>query len=286
MNHPAELPIHQYLDNASNGKTTMSDETIEQVAQDIKDAMKRQFGGGSRRDKFRLRMSNIGRPTCQLWWEKNHPEKALPKPTTFVMNMLIGDIVEAAFKGILTEAGIKFEESDNVSLELDSETRISGSYDLVVDGALDDVKSASPWSYQNKFESYDTLAKGDSFGYVGQLAGYIKASGKKVGGWWVVNKGNGEIKYVPASGLDVDAEIDKIKETVKTVEGNEFKRCFEPEPEMYRGKLSGNNKLPDGCKFCDYRYACWDKEIKDLPSKVYQGKKTPPTVSYIGEVVD
>ena len=28
MNHPAELPIHQYLDNASNGKTTMSDETI------------------------------------------------------------------------------------------------------------------------------------------------------------------------------------------------------------------------------------------------------------------
>jgi len=145
MNHPAELPIHQYLDNASNGKTTMSDETIEQVAQDIKDAMKRQFGGGNRRDKFRLRMSNIGRPTCQLWWEKNHPEKALPKPTTFVMNMLIGDIVEAAFKGILKEAGVKYEDKDNaVSLELDN-TTVNGSYDLVVDGALDDVKSASHW---------------------------------------------------------------------------------------------------------------------------------------------
>lgn len=284
MNHPAELPIHQYLDNASNGKTTMSDETIEQVAQDIKDAMKRQFGGGNRRDKFRLRMSNIGRPTCQLWWEKNHPEKALPKPTTFVMNMLIGDIVEAAFKGILKEAGVKYEDKDNaVSLELDN-TTVNGSYDLVVDGALDDVKSASHWSYTNKFESYDTLAKGDGFGYIGQLAGYIKASAKKIGGWWVVNKANGQIKYVPATGLNLDAEIAKLNRTAKIVESNEFKRCFEPEPEVYRGKASGNKVLPEGCKFCDYRYSCWDT-IKDLPSKVYQGKKTPPTVSYIGEVV-
>ena len=280
MNHPAELPIHQYLDRASNGQTTMSDETIEQVAQDIKDALKRQFGGGNKRDEFRLRMSNIGRPTCQLWWEKNHPEKALPKPTTFVMNMLIGDIVEAAFKGILKEAGVKYEDKDNdVSLELDNAT-VNGSYDLVVDGALDDVKSASHWSYTNKFDSYDTLAKGDSFGYVGQLAGYIKASGKKVGGWWVVNKANGQIKYVPAKGLDLDNEIKKLNETAKAVEDNVFSRCFEPEPEVYRGKESGNKILPEGCKFCDYRYACWEN-IKDLPSKVYQGKKTPPTVSYV-----
>ena len=282
MNHPAELPIHQYLDRASNGQTTMSDETIEQVAQDIKDALKRQFGGGNRRGEFRLRMSNIGRPTCQLWWEKNHPEKALPKPTTFVMNMLIGDIVEAAFKGILKEAGVAYEDSDTVSLELDN-TTVNGSYDLVVDGALDDVKSASNWSYTNKFESYDTLANGDSFGYVGQLAGYIKASGKKTGGWWVVNKANGQIKYVAATGLDLDTEVAKLNLTAKTVESNKFKRCFEPETEVYRGKASGRKVLPEGCKFCDYRYACW--EIKDLPSKVYQGKKTPPTVSYIGEAV-
>ena len=148
-------------------------------------------------------MSNIGRPTCQLWWEKHHPEKAIPKPTTFVMNMLIGDIVEAAFKGILKEAGVAYEDKDNtVSLELD-DTTVNGSYDLVIDGALDDVKSASKWSYDNKFKSYETLAEGDSFGYIGQLAGYIKASGKKTGGWWVVNKANGEIKYVSASGFDL-----------------------------------------------------------------------------------
>ena len=280
MNHPAELPIHQYLDNATKGKPTMSEETIEQVAQDIKDALKRQFGGGNKRDEFRLRMSNIGRPTCQLWWEKNHPEKAIPKPTTFVMNMLIGDIVEAAFKGILKAAGVAYEDKDNtVSLELDN-TTVNGSYDLVIDGALDDVKSASKWSYDNKFKSYETLAEGDSFGYIGQLAGYIKASGKKTGGWWVVNKANGEIKYVSASGLDLDREIGKLNNTAKIVESNVFKRCFDPEPETYRGKESGNKKLPEGCKFCDYRYSCWET-LKDLPSRVYKGDKIPPTVAYV-----
>ena len=170
------------------------------------DAMRRQFGGGKRRDEFRLRMSNIGKPTCQLWFAKNKPEEALPKPTTFVMNMLLGDIVEAAFKGIIKEAGYPYEDKDNfVSLELGGAT-IKGSYDIVVDGAMDDVKSASDWSYRNKFASYDTLQKSDPFGYVGQLAGYAKASGKKVGGWWVVNKANGNIKYVPADGLVLEEQ--------------------------------------------------------------------------------
>ena len=151
MNHPAELAINQYLEDATSGKSTMSEETVQQIGKDVMDAVRRQFGGGNRRDKFRLRMSNIGRPTCQLWFEKNKPEKALPKPTTFVMNMLLGDIVEAAFKGIITEAGVKYEDEDNyVELELDN-TTVKGSYDLVINGAVDDVKSASDWSYRNKF---------------------------------------------------------------------------------------------------------------------------------------
>ena len=67
-------------------------------------------------------------------------------------------------------------------------------YDIVIDGAVDDIKSASNWSYTNKFESFDTLRQGDAFGYVAQLAGYAKAADKRAGGWWVVNKANGEFK--------------------------------------------------------------------------------------------
>jgi hypothetical protein len=74
VHHPAEMMIHQYLENATSGKSAMSQETIEQVAVDIKDALNRQFNT-KRDEKFRLRMSNIGRPSCQLWFEKNKPEK-------------------------------------------------------------------------------------------------------------------------------------------------------------------------------------------------------------------
>lgn len=281
MNHPTELALHQYMTDAANGKSTMSNETINRVAQEVAEALKRQFGSGKSRDEFTLRMSNIGRPTCQLWFDKNKPETALPKPTTFVMNMMIGDIVEAVFKGLLTEAGCDFQDTDTVTLTVGDkdDTTVRGSYDLVIDGAVDDVKSASDWSYRNKFESFDTLAKGDSFGYVGQLAGYAQASGKKVGGWWVVNKANGEFKYVPADNIDMDRELDKIKTTVETVNDNEFKRCFSPVPEFFRGKPTGHKVLNDNCRFCDYRYECWPT-MKEEPSRVSQAKD-PKIVAYI-----
>jgi hypothetical protein len=278
MNHPAELAIHQYMEDAVKGNSTMSDATIKQVATDISDALKRQFGGGNKRGDFKLRMSNVGRPTCQLWYEKNKPEVALPFPTTFVMNMMLGDIVEAVFKGLLKEAGVQYEDTDKVTLNC-GDTNVSGSYDLILDGAVDDIKSASDWSYRNKFESYDSLASGDGFGYIAQLAGYAKASGKKAGGWWVVNKANGAFKYVPATGLDLDAEVKKIKDTVKTVEENKFEKCFQPVPEKFRGKETGNKILNDGCRFCSYRFDCWPL-LKELPAVKSQAKN-PPTVAYV-----
>jgi hypothetical protein len=282
MNHPAELALHQYMENAVKGTSTMSDATIKQVADDVADAITRQFGSGKTRGDFRLRMSNVGRPTCQLWYEKNKPEVALPFPTTFVMNMMIGDIVEAVFKGLLKEAGVKYNDTEKVTLDLGT-TRINGSYDIVINDAVDDIKSASDWSYRNKFESYDTLAAGDGFGYVGQLAGYAKASGKRAGGWWVVNKANGQFKYVPADNLDMDKELDKINKTVATVEENKFERCFEPVPEKFRGKETGNKILNDGCRFCSYRFDCWS-DLTERPAVKSQAKN-PPTVSYIGDVI-
>ena len=277
MNHLAELKLHQYMTDAVKGKSTISDEVINQVADDVRDSLQRQFGGKVKRKDFRLRMSNIGRPTCQLWYEKNKPEAALPRSSNFMMNMMLGDIVEAVFKGLLRGAKVDYEDSDDVVLKL-KDSEVSGSYDLVIDGAVDDVKSASDWSYKNKFDSYDTLSKGDGFGYVGQLAGYAKASGKKVGGWWVVNKANGHFKYVPASGLDLDKEIAKIEATVATVNTNKFERCFEPEIETFRGKTTGNTVLNSNCRFCDYRYDCWN--LTDMPA-VMSKAKLPKTVSYI-----
>ena len=92
MRHPAEIALHQYLEDATNGKSSMSAKTIATIKKDIGEALKRQFGAKTKRREFHIRMSNIGRPTCQLWFEKNMPEKADPLPTTFVMNMMLGQI--------------------------------------------------------------------------------------------------------------------------------------------------------------------------------------------------
>ena len=278
MHHRAELAIHQYLKDAVEGKTSMSDSTIEQITNDIKDALYRQFSSSKKRDKFSLRMSNIGRPSCQLWFEKNHPKKASPKPNTFIMNMMIGDVVEAIFKGLLKESGVEYQDSEKVHLAVD-DTLISGTYDLVIDGAVDDVKSASDWSYKYKFESFDSLSKGDSFGYVGQLAGYAVASDKKIGGWWVVNKTNGRFKYVPASDTNIEKEISKIKKTIKEVDRKELVRCFEPEPEYFRGKPTGNMVLNKSCTFCDFRQACWET-LEVLPAQKSSAKE-PKMVQYV-----
>jgi len=279
MNHPAELALTQYMENAANGKSTMSSETIRQIGLDVMSAVARQFGGGNKRGEFGLRMSNVGRPTCQLWFEKNEPEKALPLPTTFVMNMMLGDIVEAVFKGLLKEAGVKYEDDAKVTLDLDDDTSVSGTYDIVIDGAVDDIKSASNWSYTNKFESFDTLRQGDAFGYVAQLAGYAKASGKRAGGWWVVNKANGEFKYVPATGIDIDQEVVHIKQTADTLEENRFERCFDAVPEKFRGKETGNMVLTTECGFCRYRFACWPG-LEERPAVASQAKQ-PKTVAYV-----
>ena len=278
MHHPAELALHQYLDNATKGKSSMSKETIKQVSKDIEETLSRQLGSRTKRDKFKLRMSNVGRPTCQLWFEKNKPEKALPRPTTFVMNMMIGDIIEAIFKGLLKEAGVKYENSDKVKLDLDG-TQIEGTYDLVINDAVDDIKSASNWSYINKFDSFEKLKESDGFGYIAQLAGYAKASNKKAGGWWVVNKANGDFKYVPATSLDIEQECTNIKNTISKIEDNKFERCFEPIDETFRGKPTGNKILNDGCIFCAFRYECWES-LQDLPSLISQAK-TKKIVPYI-----
>ena len=141
MQHQAELAVHKYLTNAVQGKVSMGENTIEQIANDIKDALHRQFNSKQKR-KYSLRMSSIGRPSCQQWFEKNLPNKALPKPTTFVMNMMLGDIVEAVFKGLLKEAGADFKNSEQVKLKLKDKT-IKGTYDLILDDQVDDIKSAS-----------------------------------------------------------------------------------------------------------------------------------------------
>jgi len=278
MNHPVELLMQAYLKDIVGHKTKMSSEVIETVVNDIRDALHRQFAGEARQE-FRLRPSNLGRPKCQLWFDKNKPSETSELPSNFVINMFLGDVVESIFKGILRAMKVEFEDNGKIDIDIEGQN-ISGEYDLILNGKVDDVKSASNWSYKNKFANYESLRSNDSFGYIPQLAVYAEGTGAKVGGWWVINKSNGDFKYVSASEMDRKEVMKSVKDTINYINNDEpFERCFEPEPEMYRNKPSGNLKLPKECHFCKYKLDCWEN-IQELPSKVSQAKE-PPMVEYL-----
>jgi len=282
MNHPSEIRIHKYLDDVRKGKRGMTDATIARIVRDVDEAVRKQFNQGER--QFTLRMSNIGRPYCQLWYDKNQPEDGLEPSINFLMNMMIGDIVEAVFKGVLTEAGVEFSDGFKSTLTA-GKHKIDGTHDLIMDKRVDDIKSASPWSYKNKFKDYYTLKEHDSFGYIGQLAGYSKALGVEPGGWWVINKATGEFKYVSAWDMAVDRQdiLDEVEEKADKLEKNKFERCFEPVEETFRGKPTGNKVLAEECGWCKYRYKCWPS-IQELPALASKAKE-PPIVAYV-EVAD
>jgi len=282
MNHPAEIKIHRYLEDVRKAKRGMSSATIARIVRDVQEAVEKQFNQSER--KFTLRMSNIGRPYCQLWFDKNKPEEGIDMPANFLMNMMIGDIVEAVFKGVLTEAGVDFSDGFKSTLTA-GKHKIDGTHDLIMDKRVDDIKSASPWSYNNKFKDYATLKAHDSFGYIGQLAGYSKALGVEPGGWWVVNKGTGEFKYVSAWDMAVDRQdiLDEVEDKANKLVQNKFERCFEPVEETFRKKPTGNKVLSEECGWCKYRFKCWPS-LQELPSLASQAKE-PPMVAYI-EIAD
>lgn len=282
MNHPAEIKIHRYLEDVRKAKRGMSSATIARIVRDVQEAVEKQFNQSER--KFTMRMSNIGRPYCQLWFDKNKPEEGIDMPANFLMNMMIGDIVEAVFKGVLTEAGVDFSDGFKSTLTV-GKHKIDGTHDLIMDKRVDDIKSASPWSYKNKFKDYETLKAHDSFGYIGQLAGYSKALGVEPGGWWVLNKATGEFKYVSAWDMAVDRQdiLDDVEEKADKLAQNKFERCFEPVEETFRKKPTGNKVLAEECGWCKYRFKCWPS-LQELPSLASQAKE-PPMVAYI-EIAD
>jgi hypothetical protein len=277
MEHSAELKVHSYLSDVRTGKASMSDETIKGIVQHVEEAVHKQFQS-TRTQKFRLRASNIGKADCQLWFQKNKPEAAVPPASHFLLRMMIGDITEAVFKGVLKEAGVSFKEPEKVKTEIGGET-ISGEYDLILDDKVDDIKSASPWSYRNKWLDGKHVEENDSFGYVGQLTVYAKATDTEPGGWWVINHSSGEFKYIPYMSDPVKV-VQKLAKTVQSLKKNVFARCFKPIKEMFRGTATGNYILGTECKFCSFKHACWGKQLTEEPSRV-SSAKTKPTVFYI-----
>lgn len=266
-----EPRIHLVLDKASNSELEdipNLDEIVEKAGEDFKAALRRQFT--RQQEDFRLRMSNVGKPTCQLQMAAQGvtPKR---KPYSFVIQMLIGDAVECITDAVLQIAGINITGSKN-QVELDiNGTVIQGEDDIEIDNKVYDIKSSAPWTFDNKWmKGYDGLKEDDAFGYIGQLTGYADAQGKKAGGWIVVNKSDGRLIVVEADTTqeEHDAALDRMRNNVKAItQGDKFERCFTPVEDRWRGKATGLKVLPKTCEFCDYIGTCWpNAEFKSHPN--------------------
>lgn len=219
---------------------------------------------------FTIRMSNIGQPLCQLQMAKNKAQK-VDDDVNHPFRMMYGAIVESLAVSTLKHAGINVQEEQTpVKLSIGG-ISISGTLDLVIDGKVWDVKSCSPYSYKEKFASYETLKADDTFGYRSQVFGYAKARGISPGGFVVIDKSSGEIKVIamPENYQNDEAECLKtIENNVKVLasssEISTFDRCFTDKEEVFKKRYTGNRVLDSTCSFCKFKYSCWP-DLKFLP---------------------
>lgn len=281
-----EPKIQMVLDRLSNGefdRVRVEPDWIEEAGEQFKAALRNQLTDTGKND-FRLRMSNVGRPLCQLQMAAQGAKESR-KPYNFIMRMMLGDAAESILGIVLKAAGANITgANDNVELDV-AGVKIRGTDDVEIDNEVYDIKSCSPWAFDNKWSSgYEHFKNTDTFGYIGQLFGYAAAKGKKPGGWITVCKSSGRIKVLScdASPAEEKAVKRNIATNVKAVNSNQpFKRCFEPEDDKWRGKSTGRKRLGKTCEFCPFLGSCWP-EAEYLPHPNSEAKN-PPRYWYLPE---
>jgi hypothetical protein len=223
----------------------LSDEAVEEFGEKVKDAIR--SWSSPRKQTSGLRMSNIGRPARQLWFESRSEEKKTFSAPTLI-KFLYGHILEELVVLLVKLSGHSITDQQKEVIVDD----IVGHIDCKIDGEVVDIKTASNFAFK-KFKE-GTLQDDDPFGYMAQLAGYEAAEGTSDGGFLAINKESGELTLYrpgPFSKPNIAARISSMKDYLKLDELPP--RCY---PDVPEGK-SGNRRLGTSCSYCPYKYDCW-----------------------------
>lgn len=232
-------------------------EGVDTIPKEVLDTFNKSCGGllfrflkKSRAKKPSLRMSNIGKPDRQLWYELH---EGTEEPKQYEPNMylkfLIGDITELVLLALCQLAGHSVE---NMQEEVQIEG-VTGHMDAVIDGVVTDVKSASGYSYETKFKG-GALKEHDYYGYIDQVSGYNNALKKDNGAAFLAyNKESAE-----ACLLKIDQE--EIRDTKSRIRNlrDMLEKDTPPDNLCYKPFVNKNGCLEINrlCAWCPFKFKC------------------------------
>lgn len=258
--HDITLQLTAFLEKVGTDKaSTVPEALIEEFGERCKAAL-RECLLERKKEGFRLRMSNVGRSLRQLMLEKLYGRVALTPATK--IRMVYGYMAESLMVFLLKASGCAVEELDKEVKYSYNGQEIQGKYDIKIDGKIYDIKSASNYSFTQKFRDAYSLRKDDSFGYFAQGFGYAEAENEKFGGWIVLDKSSGDYKVVPIPGITY-AELRK-----ESVDEIHYKMDYLSNPEAELPPCTGIGVSKTGkatmtteCRFCDFKNeVCHPKE--------------------------
>ena len=209
----------------------------------------KEFMNETPRDRRGLRLSAIGKPNRQLWYDsRDETTEDYIEPSTRI-KFLYGYILEEL---LLLCATVSGHEVTDQQRELTLEG-VKGHQDSIIDGVLIDCKSTSGRGF-DKFQR-NNLVNDDPFGYIAQISAYAEASGLDEAGFLVIDKSTGKICLSKIHAMDMINAGERIKELKKVMapETTIPDRCYSAIPD---GK-SGNMRLPIGCVYCRHNRECW-----------------------------
>lgn len=245
-----------------------SEENLKIFADNLVEVLKTRLAAPLEERKNYLRMSSIGRPDRQVYYDVNEPEGGEEIPPFTLIKFLYGDVIEELVLFLAREAGHKVtEQQKEVSLD-----GVKGHIDCYIDGVLIDVKSTSKYAFR-KFEK-NTLRHDDPFGYMGQISGYSQAEGGVDAGFLALNKEEGKLALLKFSGDELELEFPQRsvkKKREALAKDTPPERCYPAVPE---GK-SGNMKLDIGCDYCKHKFKCWADANDGEGIRVFQYSSKP-----------
>ena len=226
-----------------------------------------------KKDNKNLRLSGIGKPDRQLWYNINlDSQKNYIQPSTKI-KFLYGYILEELLLLLSKTAGhtVRDEQKELVL------AGVVGHQDAIIDGVLVDCKSTSGRGF-DKFK-YQRLSEDDPFGYIEQISAYAEANGLDQAAFLVIDKSTGEICLTPIDSLEMIDAKKRINELKKIVSKDTLPdRCY---PDVPDGK-SGNYKLHIGCVYCDYKRTCWSDVNGGKGLRVFNYSKDKRYLTRVG----